>query len=134
MSMLGTLSGIAVVLAASALGGRILALPAPFDGAVVVVVLAVLAVSVLFSSSRHLPAYFAGTGLFATAGLVGSAFLIPRMGLAPLFAAWTLGTVAGTLVVDHIGAFGMPPISVTAQRLLGVGLVALGTILVRTAA
>ena len=45
-----------------------------------------------------------------------------------------LDTASGALVMDHVGAFGAAPLSVTAQRLFRVALLARATIPVGIAA
>ena len=65
--------------------------------------------------------------------LILTGVLVPRLGLALFFAAVTLGTVSGALVMDDLGAFGATPQSVSLGRALGVGLVGVGTVIVRRA-
>lgn len=129
----GTSAGLAVVLSVGILLGNGSGLPSPFDSESAVILAAVLGALVLIATMRTLPPYFAFTGLFATAGLVGIAFLVPKMGIAPVFSAITLGTTTATLAVDHVGAFGAVRRAVSWKRVLGLSLVATGTMLVRTA-
>ena len=55
-------------------------------------------------------------------------------GFAPDRGAVALDTASGALVMDHVGAFGAAPLSVTAQRLFRVALLARATIPVGIAA
>lgn len=85
----------------------------------------------LFLSARHLPLYFALTGINATAFLTLTGVIVPRLGIALFFAAVTLGSVSGALILDNAGAFGAVSRDMTLVRVMGVGLVGLGTIVVR---
>jgi uncharacterized membrane protein YdcZ (DUF606 family) len=129
----GSYAGVAVALGFALIVGEGSGLPTPLDKTAVMAVAAILGIVLLFRLARSVPLYFAGTGLFATAGLIGSAFLVPRIGVAVVFAAFTLGTLSATLIVDHIGAFDSERRRVTTERVVGVGFVAAGTILMRTA-
>jgi transporter family-2 protein len=62
--------------------------------------------------------------------VMGTAFLIPRIGAAHTIALLVVGQALTSLIVDHFGLLGMPVIQVSVTRLLGCGLLALGAVLV----
>ncbi|HJM90149.1 MAG TPA: DMT family transporter [Dehalococcoidia bacterium] len=133
VSILGTLSGLAIVVVVQAGRQRHTSLPSPLNRRWVVAGLAVVLVAALLVSARDIPLYFALTGTIATVFLILTGVLVPRLGLALFFAAVTLGTVGGALVMDDLGAFGTTPKDASLGRALGVGLVAVGTVIVRRA-
>lgn len=70
-------------------------------------------------------------------GLLGAFFVTvaivaaPRLGAAALVAAVIAGQLGAALVIDHFGWAGFEPRAATLQRVAGVGLLALGALLVR---
>lgn len=72
-----------------------------------------------------------------TGGLIGAFFvtvtiiLIPRLGVALTFSLVVAGQMLITLVLDHYGLLGVPVRELNFQRILGVGLVIAGVVLVR---
>lgn len=133
VSILGTLSGLAIVVAVQSARQRHTSLPSPLDRRWVVAGMAVVLVAALLVSARDIPLYFVLTGTIATVFLLLTGVLVPRLGLALFFAVVTLGTVGGALVMDDLGAFGATPQNVSLGRALGVGLVGVGTVIVRRA-
>ena len=57
--------------------------------------------------------------------------LTHRLGAALLAAAGILGQLGTSLLIDHYGWFGVPVQRLTAGRLLGVGLLTAGVVLIR---
>lgn len=132
ISLLGSVAGITIVLAVRAARGNEVNLPAPFDRMPLHGVLAVIVVLALIASLRGLPPYFAVTGLFGTAFIVGAGLLVPSLGVALFFGAVTAGTVVGALGMDHVGAFGATPQHVSVLRVLGVSMLLAGVVIVRS--
>ena len=72
-------------------------------------------------------------------GALGAAYVtfaiwsVPRLGVTTMVAAMVLGQVAAALVLDGIGAFGLPVHPVTWQRIAAAGLVLAGLVLSRGA-
>ena len=132
LSMIGSLTGLAIVLAARAARGDAPVLPAPLDRFAVQALIAAVSGSLLVLSFRGVEPYFAITGLFAVPFLIGAAFLVPEIGVALFFGAATAGTFAGVVLLDHLGAFGAEPQHVTVFRLAGVALLMVGVVLVRS--
>jgi transporter family-2 protein len=134
ISAVGTTLGLAALLLASALAGRDLALPQPFDGVALFALAAPASALLLLGAMRGLRPAYAFTGLNAVFVLVAIAILVPRVGVALFFSAFTLGSVASALLLDHLGAFGAERRSASLRRMAGVALVAAGVIAVRIGA
>lgn len=132
ISLLGSVIGIATVLAIRTARGDAPNLPAPLDRLPVQVLLVILVGGVLAFSLRELPPYFAVTGVFGTAFIVGAAVLVPTIGVALFIGAVTAGTLIGALTMDHLGAFGAEPQQVTLVRVAGVGMLLAGVVVVRS--
>ena len=58
-------------------------------------------------------------------------FVFPRLGAAVTLALMVLGQGAMALAVDHYGLWGMRPLEVTGTRLLGIGFLVVGILLLR---
>ena len=63
--------------------------------------------------------------------VLGSVVTAPKLGAATLVALILAGQAAASLTVDHFGLVGFQENPITPGRLLGIGLVALGVVLVR---
>jgi uncharacterized membrane protein YdcZ (DUF606 family) len=133
ISILGTVFGSMLLVGVKVARGRSTGFAAPLDN--IPVLLAVLAATllVLIGSARGLDPYYAGTGLLATGGLFATALFVPRLGIALFFTIFTFGSITGALVLDHLGALGADPEPASVIRVLGVGAVAVGSIIVRLA-
>ena len=82
INMLAAIGGIALVLVVRGIGGRTPLLAAPFDRFAVLACVAAVAAVALAVSVRGLEPYYAITGLFALAYLLGIGFAAPRLGIA----------------------------------------------------
>lgn len=72
------------------------------------------------------------TGGFVGAAFVfGGLFVAPRVGAAAFAAATVFGTVAASLVIDHVGLLGFPVRPISLARLAGVGCVLIGMLLLQ---
>ena len=75
--------------------------------------------------------------LLLAGGLLGAGVVwamlwsVPQVGILTAFAALLLGQLSAALVLDAIGAFGVPVHAVTPTRLLALALVASGLLLSR---
>ena len=69
-------------------------------------------------------------GILGAAYLLGSVFLVPRIGLAGLLALVIAGQIASSLTLDHFGLLGLMERHVTPARGLGAGLVMGGVLLI----
>jgi bacterial/archaeal transporter family-2 protein len=70
-------------------------------------------------------------GVFGFIIIASLAFVFPRIGAAYAIALMVGGQCIAALVIDHFGLMGMPPDPLTAQRVIGVGLVAAGAAVMR---
>jgi transporter family-2 protein len=72
-----------------------------------------------------------------TGGLFGAMFILmavvatPKLGAAMMLASTIVGQLAAALAIDHLGLFGTTVIHISATRVLGVVLLAVGVILIR---
>jgi len=62
--------------------------------------------------------------------VMGTAFLIPRIGATHTVALLVVGQALTSLIVDHFGLLGMPVIQISMVSVVGCGLLALGAVLV----
>jgi transporter family-2 protein len=131
LSLLATITGIALILAVRTLRAEPPALPAPFERWPLLLLVAACTLTALLLSARGLPAYYAGTGLFAIAFLIGAGSLGPKLGVALFLSATIGGQVVGALALDQVGAFGAAAIPLTPARIGGVVLLLAGVLLVR---
>jgi bacterial/archaeal transporter family-2 protein len=70
-------------------------------------------------------------GLLGTGVMLTPVLLVGRLGAALLFAAIITGQLVCSLLVDHLGAFGLPRHPITLTRLCGTVLLFIGVYLVR---
>src|SRR5262249_36826805 len=70
-------------------------------------------------------------GVFGALYIVAAIILVPRLGTTLTLSCIVLGQVVMALVFDQTGALGVPQHPITPLRILGVCLVAAGTIMVR---
>lgn len=133
ISIVGTIAGLAIVLVLRSFGGASPNLPAPLDTRWPFVVVIVLCAVALVISMRGLAPYLAICGLFATAYLLSVGFATPRIGVALFLGAATAGTLFGSAVYDHFGAFGSEVHEATLMRAGGIAVIFLGVVIVRAA-
>ena len=70
-------------------------------------------------------------GLFGFVIIASLAFVFPKIGAAYAVALMIGGQCVAALLVDHFGLLGMPRDPLTIQRVIGVGLVAIGAVVTR---
>jgi transporter family-2 protein len=131
LSVLGTVTGIATLLAFRAFRGDPPMLPAPFDRAAVHVAIAVVGGVALALTVRGLEPYYVVTGLFGLTFIVSAALLAPKLGIALFLSAIIAGQLLGALTMDQIGAFGGEVRHINGLRIAGVAALFLGVMLVR---
>ena len=83
------------------------------------------------SAMRGLPAYAWVGGLYGAFFVAAAAFAAPRIGLALFIALLIAGQLGMALLLDHLGAFGLPRQPVSPVRLVGVLLILGGVLLIR---
>jgi len=80
---------------------------------------------------RSLPWYAWTGGFYGAVFVATAAWAAPRLGVTMFLAAAIAGQLALALLLDRIGAFGLARVEIGPVRLLGVGLVLIGVVLVR---
>ena len=70
-------------------------------------------------------------GLFGFVIIASLTFVFPKIGAAYAVALMVGGQCVAALIVDHFGLMGMPRDPLTIQRVIGVGLVTAGALVVR---
>jgi len=123
ISVLGTVTGMALLFTVQSLRHESPNLPSPFDTMTPFLAIAVLAIGALAIGLRGLDAYFAVAGVFGLLYLVGASYLAPRVGIALFVGGVTAGTLIASVGLDHVGAFGGAVQRISIVRV--VGLVAL---------
>jgi transporter family-2 protein len=78
-----------------------------------------------------LPWYAWLGGLYGACFVAVAAYAAPKIGLASLITIGIAGQIAMALLLDHIGALGLPRDPISLGRILGALLVVAGVILVR---
>jgi len=131
LSILATATALAMILAYRLLRGETLALPAPFDRVAVFIGAALIAGVALLLTTRGLPPYYAITGLFGLAFIIGAATIVPRIGIALFLSATIAGQLLGALALDQFGAFGGAVQPRSLMRVGGAAFLLLGVAMVR---
>lgn len=80
---------------------------------------------------RSLPWYAWLGGLYGAVFVAVSVFAVPRMGATFFLMAAIAGQLAMALMLDRMGAFGLPQVEIGPARVMGVLLVVAGAVLVR---
>lgn len=131
ISMLASLAGMAILLGVRSVFGHSPNLSAIFGSGWTYVVLTFVLGGALLLAGQGLPPYVLVTGLTAIPYLMAASWAGPRIGIAVFVASVVTGQLAGSVALDHVGAFGATPRPVDLAR--GVGIVTLlaGVILIR---
>ncbi len=133
------LGGIAIAVQAplNAAVAKILGAPLPAAAVSFGVGFAVLLALSLASGTASYGRLSSVPPLLWTGGLLGAFYVtaviwgVPALGALSTVAALILGQMAGALVLDSIGAFGLAVQQITPKRLAAAGLVAAGLVLSR---
>lgn len=131
ISMLASLTGMAILLALLAFASTSISLRPPFASSWPYVFIAVILGGSLAIAGDGLPPYLLLTGLAAIPYLLVASFVGPQLGLAVLFASVVSGQLIGSVRLDHVGAFGVAVRPVSPARVIGIGSLLLGVILIR---
>ncbi len=131
LSLLGTVAGFTLIMALKSRVGPALVLPAPFTRPLVYAVTAVFACVGLVLLLKGIAPYFAFTGLIAIPLLVSAGFLGPRLGVGVYLSCVIAGQLMGSVVLDHVGAFGTTVHRIDAMRAAGVAALLVGVVLIR---
>lgn len=80
---------------------------------------------------RGLPWYAWTGGLYGAVFVALAAFAVPRTGVTVFLTVAIAGQLVMALLLDRLGAFGVPRVEVSAVRLAGIAMVLGGAFLVR---
>lgn len=83
------------------------------------------------SGMANLPWYAWVGGLYGAVFVAMAAYAAPRLGVTFFLMVAIAGQLAMALLLDRLGAFGLPKVDISATRLAGVALVVAGCFLVR---
>lgn len=100
-------------------------------GLVVLVLFSFLTVNAPFAKLGSVPVWQFSGGLCGAYFVWSAIFGVPSLGVLTAMAALILGQMTGALVLDALGAFGVPVQPISPTRLLAVALVAAGVVLSR---
>ena len=131
ISMLASLTGMAVVLGILAFSGTSLGLARPFGSPWVYVAFSAAMAGSLVIAGNGLPLHLQITGLAAIPYLLVASLVGPRLGLAVFFASIVSGQLIGSVAMDHIGAFGATARPFSLSRALGILALLAGVVLIR---
>ena len=84
-----------------------------------------------FSRFRELPWWVVVGGVVGATFVAGSIVTAPVLGVALFFVCMVAGQLIGSTIIDHIGAFGLEVKPVNTIKLLGLGFVIFGAVLVQ---
>ncbi|OYX42201.1 MAG: amidophosphoribosyltransferase [Rhodobacterales bacterium 32-67-9] len=85
-----------------------------------------------FAKAAGVPLWQLAGGLLGAYYVWSVIFGVPGLGVLTALAAMILGQLVAGLVLDHIGAFGLPVQPVSLRRIAAVALVAAGLLLSRS--
>jgi transporter family-2 protein len=77
-----------------------------------------------------IPLWLLSAGIMSAGLIIGSSFLIPRLGLGIFFVLLVSGQVLAGMVFGQLGLFGVAPSPMTAAKLAGAAMVIAGVYLV----
>lgn len=80
---------------------------------------------------KALPWWVTIGGIVGVVFVAGGVVIAPALGVALFFVCVVAGQLLGSTLADQFGAFGMPVKPINAMKLLGLGLVMVGAILVQ---
>ena len=131
ISALVSACGLAVVLGYKATANQGPRFSAPLDNPFTYVLAFAAGATLLYLAMRGVDTYLAAAGLFGFFYLFSAAVVAPRLGIALFAATITAGTMIGSVLLDHHGAFGAGVYRIDAYRVLGVIALMAGVILIR---
>lgn len=96
----------------------------------IVIAIATGSRSVDFQKIATLPAWLLTAGVMSAGMIIGSSFLIPRIGIGAFFVLLVSGQVLAGMLFGYFGLFGVPASAMTIGKLAGAILVIAGVYLV----
>ena len=76
------------------------------------------------------PLWLWTAGIMSAGLIIGSSYLIPRLGLGTFFVLMVSGQVLASMIFGYFGLFGVPATAISIGKLLGAALVITGVYLV----
>jgi uncharacterized membrane protein YdcZ (DUF606 family) len=131
ISVLVNMLGLGLILGGKAVKGGPPNLSSPFDSAFPYALIVLVFGVALLISLRGIEPYYALTGIVGLSYLASAAVLAPRIGVALFGASIMVGTLIGSVALDHIGAFGGGVYRVNAMRVAGMVALVAGLLLIR---
>lgn len=126
-------AGLALVTVVIAVRGTGPSLPRPLNSISSMLAMAIVFGAIALLCLRGLEWYYLSTGVISVGIFLLITWSLVRISLGLYFAANTLGSVVGSLLMDEVGAFGAIQRELSLLRVTGVLLVAAGVVVVRTA-
>ncbi|MDC0738567.1 DMT family transporter [Cognatishimia sp. SS12] len=83
-----------------------------------------------FQKIGTLPIWLLSAGVMSAGMIIGSSFLIPKIGIGSFFVMLVSGQVIAGLVFGYFGLFGVPASALSVGKILGACLVIAGVYLV----
>jgi transporter family-2 protein len=83
------------------------------------------------SQIKALPWWVILGGILGVIFVAGSIVLAPVLGVALFFACVVAGQLLGSTIIDQLGAFGLAVKPINTMKLVGLGLVLIGSVLVQ---
>jgi transporter family-2 protein len=83
-----------------------------------------------FQKIGSLPLWLLTAGVMSAGMIIGSSYLIPKIGLGAFFVLLVSGQVLAGMVFGYFGMFGVPASALTIGKVVGAGLVIAGVYLV----
>ena len=131
ISMLASLGGMALLLGGALLAQGDVRLPSPFTHWWLFAALGTGFVTMLLLAGRGLPWYLLVTGALSIPYLIAAAWAGPRIGLGVYLAAVVTGQLTTSVVLDHVGAFGLAQRPIDPLRASGIIVLIAGVVLIR---
>ncbi|HLF71567.1 MAG TPA: DMT family transporter [Dehalococcoidia bacterium] len=132
ISMLASVIGATLAFNYRILKGDPPNVPAPFNNALMMLALCGAGLVALLISMRGIHWYYGLAGLAGFAYVIAASFLGQRIGIALFVSSVTAGTLLGSVVLDHFGAFGNAEQRLSFVRMAGVVALMAGVVLVRS--
>jgi len=105
-----------------------------FAGGLLLVAVLVLAFRPAWPASEkwaQIPWYLFTGGLYGVVFVTAILFTAPKIGIANVLVAAIAGQIVTSMLLDHFGAFGVPPQPISSERLVGAALLFGGVWLVQ---
>jgi transporter family-2 protein len=131
ISMLASLGGMALLLGGVLLANGSISLPSPFTNWWIFAILGAGFLGMLVLAGWGLPWYLLVTGALSIPYLIAAAWAGQRIGLGVYLATVVTGQLATSVMLDHIGAFGLTQRSIDPLRMAGVLALIAGVLLIR---